>query len=129
MMSNIKRLYEHYGGMISSFQKFVLILDKVTNDYGCMVIQNSTGNIYWHKAEVHPDFKNYDFLKSIIPKPYNNIVELKKKIGEDCPICLDEMVDINDMSITKCLHAFHRSCYSGYKNKHECPCCRSATGL
>jgi len=129
-VNNIQKLYEHYGCMISSFEKFRLIFEAVTKNYGCMVIDNRyDGGVYWYKAELHPDFKKYNFPKFTMPKPCKNLEELKKKIGENCPICLEEMANINNMLITKCLHAFHQSCYSGYKDKHKCPYCRSVTGL
>ena len=48
-----------------------------------------------------------------------------KKVHENCPICIDEMKKVRNMYITKCNHIFHKKCWNMYKNKHECPYCRS----
>lgn len=37
---NIKRMYEHYAGMFPSLYAFRQVFEKLTADYGCMVINN-----------------------------------------------------------------------------------------
>jgi hypothetical protein len=48
-------------------------------------------------------------------------------ITQNCPICLEEMSDIN-VTVTSCNHKFHSSCLMGYvyrnPNGRYCPCCR-----
>ena len=77
-ISNRKRLYEHYAGMFPSFDLFQQVFSEVTENYGCMVINNRihsnniTEKIFWYKSKETPDFtmgskkykkyhkKNYD---------------------------------------------------------------------
>lgn len=62
-MSNRKRLYEHYAGMFESLDKFSQVMNQCTEDYECLVIDNTTKSnkitdqVYWYKAENHGDFK------------------------------------------------------------------------
>ena len=62
-MSNRKRLYEHYAGMFESLEKFSQVMNQCTEDYECLVIDNTTKSnkindqVYWYKAEAHPEFK------------------------------------------------------------------------
>lgn len=62
-ISNRKRLYEHYAGMFPSFDIFQQVFSTVTEDYGCMVINNRvhskniTDKVFWYKAKPVPDFK------------------------------------------------------------------------
>ena len=62
-ISNRKRLYEHYAGMFPSFDIFQQVFSTVTENYGCMVINNRvhskniTDKVFWYKAKPVPDFK------------------------------------------------------------------------
>lgn len=68
-ISNRKRLYDHYAGMFPSFDMFQQVFLDVTEDYGCMVIDNRvhskdiTKKVFWYKAKTTPEFslgsKNY----------------------------------------------------------------------
>ena len=57
IIRNKKKLYEHYGSMFSTFNEFCSILDKYTNDYNCLVIDNTSKSnnikecIYWYKSK------------------------------------------------------------------------------
>lgn len=61
--SNRKRLYEHYAGMFGTFDAFCQILDNCTENYECIVIDNTTQSnkltdqVFWYKASAHDDFK------------------------------------------------------------------------
>ena len=61
-ISNRKRLYEHYAGMFPSFDIFQQVFTEVTEDYGCMVINNRvhskniTDKVFWYKAKEVPEF-------------------------------------------------------------------------
>ena len=61
-ISNRKRLYEHYAGMFPSFDIFCQVMDQCTEDYNCLVIDNTTKSnkleeqIYWYKADETPEF-------------------------------------------------------------------------
>jgi len=60
---NRKILYENYASIIPSFEIFNAIMDQITGDYTCLVINNrSTSNdyrdcIYYYKAPAVPDYR------------------------------------------------------------------------
>ena len=60
--SNRKRLYEHYAGMFPTLAIFEQVFSEVTENFGCMVIDNrihSTNiadKVFWYKAKEVPDF-------------------------------------------------------------------------
>ena len=61
-ISNRKRLFEHYAGMFPTFEIFCQVMDACTNNYECLVIDNTTKSnkiedmIYWYKADEHGEF-------------------------------------------------------------------------
>lgn len=63
IVSNRKRLYEHYAGMFPTFEMFCSTMDQCTENYECLVIHNSAKSnkledqVYWYKASPHDDFK------------------------------------------------------------------------
>mgnify|MGYP001234341527 FL=1 len=63
IVSNRKRLYEHYAGMFPTFEIFQQVMDQCTADYECLVIDNTTKSnkiedmVFWYKADSHPSFK------------------------------------------------------------------------
>jgi hypothetical protein len=63
IMSNRKRLYDHYAGMFPTFEIFCQVMNQCTENFECLVIDNSsksnalTDQIYWYKADAHPSFK------------------------------------------------------------------------
>lgn len=56
--STKKKLYDNFCGMFRTFEEFSYVLDKLTDDYGCMVINNVTSSdkledqVYWYKADI-----------------------------------------------------------------------------
>jgi len=62
--SNLKRIYEHYAGMLPDFNSFRQVFRQLTEDYGAMVIKNrgSRTNLFdkiaFYKA---PDLKKITF--------------------------------------------------------------------
>lgn len=62
IVSNRKRLYESYAGIIPSFAEFNAIMDTITEDYRCVVIKKrSLSNkveecVSWYRAEQHSKF-------------------------------------------------------------------------
>ncbi len=62
-ISNRKRLYEHYAGMFGSLDTFNQVMDQCTEDFGCLVIDNTVKSnkiedqVFWYKARDHEDFK------------------------------------------------------------------------
>ena len=62
-ISNRKRIYENYAGMFPTFESFCQVMDQCTENYECLVINNSAKSnklheqVFWYKAEAHNDFK------------------------------------------------------------------------
>ena len=62
-VSNRKRLYEHYAGMFPTFEMFCQVMDQCTENYECLVINNSAKSnrledqVFWYKAAPHAEFK------------------------------------------------------------------------
>jgi GTPase SAR1 family protein len=60
---NRKRIYENYASAFPNFDFFCQAMDRLTEDFGCMVIDNtSTSNslydiVFWYKAEMRNNFK------------------------------------------------------------------------
>lgn len=56
-INNKKKLYKHYAGMFPSKDTFFQVFDQITDDYGCMVINNRLRSsdicqkVFWYKAE------------------------------------------------------------------------------
>ena len=61
--SNRKRLYDHYAGMFPSFEIFNQVMDQCTENFECIVIDNTSKSnkledqIYWYKAREHEPFQ------------------------------------------------------------------------
>ena len=62
MFSNRKRLFEHYAGMFPTRDIFDQVFLQVTENYGCMVINNRIRSVdirkkvFWYRAEKTPEF-------------------------------------------------------------------------
>ena len=62
-INNRKRIYENYAGMFPTFESFCQVMDQCTENYECLVINNSSRSnklqdqIFWYKAEPHSNFK------------------------------------------------------------------------
>jgi hypothetical protein len=60
--NNINKLYEQYGGMFESYDKFEQVFRQLTVNYGCMVINNTVKStsiedtIFWYKAKETDSF-------------------------------------------------------------------------
>jgi hypothetical protein len=61
--SDRKRIYEHYAGVFPSFETFCQVMDSCTQNYECLVINNTVSStkledcVFWYKADPHDDFK------------------------------------------------------------------------
>lgn len=70
-ISNKRRLFEHYAGMFPTFDLFNQVFDQVTNDFGCMVINNKLRTndirkkVFWYKAVKRGEFNvgEKEFIK------------------------------------------------------------------
>tara|TARA_B110000208_G_C11767652_1_gene429246 strand:+ start:1353 stop:2216 length:864 start_codon:yes stop_codon:yes gene_type:complete len=82
-INNRKKLYEHYAGMFPTRDIFDQVFLQVTNNYGCMVINNRLRStdikkkVFWYKAKKRKEFKVggdklYDYHTKNHDKDYNN---------------------------------------------------------
>lgn len=61
--NNQKKLYEHYAGMFPTFDAFCQVFDSCTENFECLVIDNTTRSnkiedmVFWYKAKEPPAFK------------------------------------------------------------------------
>ena len=52
-----RHIYEHYAGIFPTFEIFCQVMDACTNNFECLVIDNTTksnkieDNVFWYKAE------------------------------------------------------------------------------
>ena len=59
---NRKRIYENYASIFPTFEVFCLILNQLTEGYGCLVIDNTSQSnkleecVFWYEGEDHEDF-------------------------------------------------------------------------
>ena len=59
---NRKRIYENYASIFPTFEFFNVVMDQVTEGYGCLVIDNTTRsnkleeNVFWYEAEMHEPY-------------------------------------------------------------------------
>lgn len=55
--SNKERIWKHYAGMFPTFDSFCTVFDELTDNYGCMVIDNKVKSkkisekIFWYKSD------------------------------------------------------------------------------
>jgi hypothetical protein len=79
IVANRKRIYDNYAGMFQNFEIFCQVMDQCTENFECLVIDNTTksnkleDNVFWYKAATHSPFKmcNQQFW------------EMSKKIGTE----------------------------------------------
>jgi hypothetical protein len=63
IISNRKRIYDHYAGMFSTFDEFCQVMDACTENFECLVINNNSKSnkiedqVFWYKADSHADFR------------------------------------------------------------------------
>jgi hypothetical protein len=62
-MNNRKILYDNYAGMFNTFDDFCQVMDQCTNNFECLVIDNTgrsnaiNDQVFWYKAEQQPEFQ------------------------------------------------------------------------
>lgn len=58
-----KKLHENYVGFIPSYDVFTQIMDQCTENYECLVVDNTTKSnkvtdqLFWYKADMRPQFQ------------------------------------------------------------------------
>ena len=62
-LTNRKRIWENYASMFPTLESFCSVMDQTTEHYECLVINNNAKSnklndqIFWYKAESHPNFR------------------------------------------------------------------------
>jgi hypothetical protein len=103
IVANRKRIYDNYAGMFQTFEIFSQVMDQCTENFECLVIDNTTksnkleDNVFWYKATTHPPFQicNQQFWEmsknmneddneeeydpSLLKKKSSTIINVKKK--------------------------------------------------
>lgn len=63
LVQNRRRLYEAFCGMFPTYDVFSQVMDKVTENYGCLVVANNARSnnlldqVFWYRAREHPPFR------------------------------------------------------------------------
>jgi hypothetical protein len=63
IMSNRRRIYDHYAGMFPTFEIFCQVMNQCTENYECLIINNRvvsnniSDQVFWYRSESHPPFK------------------------------------------------------------------------
>ena len=87
-ISNKKKLYDNYAGMFPSFKIFESVFDQMTDNYGCMVINNRIKSkeikkkIFWYKAKKRKNFILGNKRYKKFHKKYYDPDHKKKKITD-----------------------------------------------
>jgi hypothetical protein len=62
IISNRKRIYDAFAGMFPTFESFCSVMDQTTENYECLVIDNTSKSnrledqVFWYKANTHESF-------------------------------------------------------------------------
>lgn len=74
-LCNQQRLYQHYAGIFPSFDMFRVVLNKCTQNYGCLVIDNSSNSdkledqVFWYRSDINrPDWSTFKLCYPIFWK-------------------------------------------------------------
>ena len=60
--SNRRRIFENYAGMFPSFESFCQVMDQCTENFECLVIDNSSRSnkledqVFWYKSDIHQNY-------------------------------------------------------------------------
>lgn len=101
IVSNRRRIYDHYAGMFPTFDMFCSTMDQCTENFECLVICNNAKSnkiedqVFWYKAENHDDFRIGP--DSVWDYNNTNYTDNNSQYDEDGEIQLD----INEYSKTK----------------------------
>lgn len=97
VMTERKKIYDHYAGIFPSFEAFCQIMDNCTDNYECLVIDNTVQSnriedvVFWYKASDHPQFK----LGS------REYWEMSKKLDDDQPFMRQSKVNQIRINVKK----------------------------
>lgn len=78
-------------------------------------------------------YKHFSIKSQTPISKTDKLISLGKKVKsgilvdtDDCPICMDKMCKISNLSITNCNHVFHNCCLNNWRAiNNYCPMCRT----
>jgi ABC-type dipeptide/oligopeptide/nickel transport system ATPase component len=85
---NRRRIFENYAGMFPSFDVFCQVMDQCTQNFECMVIDNTTTSnnladqVFWFKADATPAFRLCDPKYWEDNHPFRSSLALANGSGE-----------------------------------------------
>ena len=101
ILSNRRRLYDHYAGMFPTFEIFNQVMNQCTDNYECLVIStrqpsnNISDMVFWYRSEPHPEFK----LGAPEFWQYHNANYAEKEEEEDDTIDINKIQKKNAISV------------------------------
>jgi Poxvirus A32 protein len=96
-LQNRKRIFEAYAGMFHNFDLFNTVMDQCTNNFECLVIDNTTRSnrledqVYWYKAPESPGS-----FKMCNPQYWALDRQCRKQDGDDT----EEIFDLDKLRKT-----------------------------
>ena len=89
IFSNKKRLYEHYAGMFPSFDIFSQVMDRCTENFECLVIDNTSRStkiedqVFWYKAVQRNEFRmGHNIYWNFHKKKYNPTKKMENDLKD-----------------------------------------------
>lgn len=120
----IGKIFGKNGRNIKRLSKENSVKIKVSNE----VINDTRKITLYHFFSFKTLVKvKFEILLYCLPNQKNlgQFVDFKLKPKEECPICLEEISEDKNFTVTSCGHKFHTSCLlKCIKNNNSCPFCR-----
>jgi hypothetical protein len=63
ILQNREKIYKNFFGIFPTFEMFNQVLDACTNDFGCIILDNTSRSnkiedcVFWYKAKLHDNFR------------------------------------------------------------------------
>lgn len=98
--SNKEKIFKSYAGIFPNFNVFQQVMNKLTANYGCLVIDNTCMSnnfidcIYWYKADVRGHFKMCDESLWKLDESYKRKKETNDKDNEADDDQTDELINM-----------------------------------
>lgn len=104
MVADREKIWKHFAGFVPNFNAFQQIMNKCTQGYECLVINNTSRSneiddcLFWYEAQIRDDFK--------IGKPQMWFYHYKMKKNEDKEIeddddYYEDLVGVNSQNLKR----------------------------
>ena len=88
--SNVKKYYEQFGGMFDNFEQFKKVYQKLTENYGAMVINNKVRSskiedcVFYYKVNMNQsNFDNFKICDHVFWDIKSSDIKQKKKVDDN----------------------------------------------